>query len=84
MCVQFSMQEEDIHENTNGKCHAFTFQYCKRNITLKTTLPSIIRVHFQSTNTQFCNVGIHVPHKIIEHTRAKDGIMLKLSITSVT
>ena len=46
MCKQFSMQEEDIHEDTNIKCHAFTFQYCKRNITLKTLLPNIICVHF--------------------------------------
>ena len=23
----FSMQEEDIHKHTNGKCHMFTFSY---------------------------------------------------------
>ena len=29
MCLRLNMQGEDIVEQTNGKCHVFTFKYAR-------------------------------------------------------
>jgi hypothetical protein len=63
------MRGEDIFENTNGKCHVFTFLVCKRKIFLSIVMASVICVHFSQV-VDHC-VTWHAPHNTIEHTHAK-------------
>ena len=44
--LHFSMQGEDIVEQTNGKCHVFTFKYAREKYFLNILMPSVICVHF--------------------------------------
>jgi hypothetical protein len=48
MGLRFSMQEEDIIEETHDKCHVFTSQYptSKRKIILSILMASVMCLHF--------------------------------------
>jgi hypothetical protein len=46
MC--FSMQEEDIHKHTNGKCYMFTFSYLDKKTFLLLLMLSVIVYTFRS------------------------------------
>jgi hypothetical protein len=45
MCVHFSMQEEDIIEHTNGKCHVFTLMINELTIMYPKHRPHNIIAH---------------------------------------
>ena len=55
--VYFSMQEEDLIEHSNVKCHVFTFQYAQRKILLNILIPSTMYLHPQSTCCALCNLS---------------------------
>jgi hypothetical protein len=72
-CLTFSMQEEDIHENTNGKCHL-----C---ILWSTCIPLCdICMHLITLLNTHANILVSA----LEHKCHKLTLMVKLVIINVT
>jgi hypothetical protein len=55
------MQEEDIFESTNGKCHILKILVCKKKIFLSILMASVICVHCSQLVDQcMCNISMHL------------------------